>query len=77
MITNLTKKRGNLTSPPLTASLDSAATRLQAKKKKEKKEENVFMCAENTPFPSMLDLGHRADRQWNANVCMLTNSTAP
>lgn len=35
------------------------------------------MCAENTPFPSMLDLGHRADRQWNANVCMLTNSTAP
>ena len=24
----------------------------------------------------MLDLGQRADRQWNVNVCMLTNSTA-
>lgn len=36
------------------------------------------MCVSlwGTNTHNMLDLGHRVDRQWNVNVCMLTNSTA-
>lgn len=60
----------NPTSSPQTTSLDSAATWLEAKWA-----ESIHVCVK-THSPSMLDLGQRADRQWNVNVCMLTNSTA-
>lgn len=62
----------NLTSSPQTTSLDSATatTWLEAKWAK-----SIHVCGK-THSHSMLDLGHGADRQWNVNVCMLTNSTA-
>lgn len=38
---------------------------------------SVCVCEnKHTPTHNMLDLGQGADRQWNVNVCMLTNSTA-
>ena len=55
------------TSPPQTASPDSAVVATWLEK---------HPCVFGVCVRVVLDSGQGADRQWNVNVCMLTNSTA-